>query len=107
MLLFPWVLPGVVVSFLWLWIFDANYGVLGPQLTILGSDPATTPWLAAAEARGIPLRAVDLTALGFAPVAGEDLVLVRPDQHIAWRGDASTDPVAVLTTVLTAGLAAD
>lgn len=26
--LFPWILPGVVVSFLWAWIFDAHYGVL-------------------------------------------------------------------------------
>ncbi|MFF5375924.1 carbohydrate ABC transporter permease [[Kitasatospora] papulosa] len=26
--LFPWVIPGVVVSFLWMWIFNANYGVL-------------------------------------------------------------------------------
>ena len=26
--LIPWLIPGVVVSFLWMWIFDANYGVL-------------------------------------------------------------------------------
>ncbi|MEV4018205.1 sugar ABC transporter permease [Nonomuraea angiospora] len=30
--LFPWVIPGVVVSFLWLWIFNANYGVLNGLL---------------------------------------------------------------------------
>lgn len=26
--IFPWVIPGVVVSFVWEWIFNANYGVL-------------------------------------------------------------------------------
>ncbi|MGP3910076.1 carbohydrate ABC transporter permease [Nonomuraea sp. 10N515B] len=42
--LFPWVIPGVVVSFLWLWIFNANYGVLngilGTRFSWLG-DPDT------------------------------------------------------------------
>ena len=30
--LFPWVIPGVVVSFVWLWIFNANYGLLNGVL---------------------------------------------------------------------------
>ena len=28
MFLLPWLIPAVVVSFLWMWIFNANYGVL-------------------------------------------------------------------------------
>src|SRR5699024_10565385 len=35
MFLFPWLLPSVVVSFLWSWIFDANYGVLNGLLQSL------------------------------------------------------------------------
>ncbi|WP_216094172.1 carbohydrate ABC transporter permease [Jiangella alba] len=44
-LLFPWVLPGVVVSFLWLWIFDANYGVLNGVLRALGLTDSNIGWL--------------------------------------------------------------
>ncbi|HVK19732.1 MAG TPA: sugar ABC transporter permease [Actinokineospora sp.] len=45
MLLFPWVLPGVVVSFLWLWIFDANYGVLNGVLRVGGVIDQNIGWL--------------------------------------------------------------
>jgi len=44
-LLFPWVLPGVVVSFLWLWIFDANYGVLNGVLRTTGIIDENIGWL--------------------------------------------------------------
>lgn len=44
-LLFPWVLPGVVVSFLWLWIFDANYGVLNGVLRTTGIVDENVGWL--------------------------------------------------------------
>lgn len=44
-LLFPWVLPGVVVSFLWLWIFDANYGVLNGVLRATGLIETNIGWL--------------------------------------------------------------
>lgn len=43
--LFPWVLPGVVVSFLWLWIFDANFGVLNGLLRELGIIHDNVGWL--------------------------------------------------------------
>lgn len=45
LLLFPWVLPGVVVSFLWLWIFDANYGVLNGVLRSMGAIADNVGWL--------------------------------------------------------------
>jgi multiple sugar transport system permease protein len=34
--LLPWLIPSVVVSFLWMWIFNANYGVLNGVLRSLG-----------------------------------------------------------------------
>ncbi|MEV4161299.1 carbohydrate ABC transporter permease [Nonomuraea dietziae] len=43
--LFPWVIPGVVVSFLWLWIFNANYGVLNGVLMQAGFIETTVSWL--------------------------------------------------------------
>lgn len=43
--LIPWLLPGVVVSFLWMWIFDANYGVLNGALMQLGVIDSPIAWL--------------------------------------------------------------
>lgn len=43
--LFPWVIPGVVVSFAWLWIFNANYGLLNGLLVQLGLIDAPISWL--------------------------------------------------------------
>ncbi|WP_029144790.1 FAD-dependent monooxygenase [Microbacterium luticocti] len=68
---------------------DSLFDLLGPEFTVLG--PAGPEWAQAAQARGIPLRVVDPVVHGFAPVAGDRLVLVRPDQHIAWIGGAADD----------------
>jgi multiple sugar transport system permease protein len=43
--LIPWLLPGVVVSFLWMWIFDANYGVLNGLLQQLHLIDHPVAWL--------------------------------------------------------------
>lgn len=44
--LIPWLVPGVVVSFLWMWIFNANYGVMNGVLEALGLIDAPEAWLA-------------------------------------------------------------
>lgn len=43
--LLPWLIPGVVASFLWLWIFNANYGVLNGALRIAGVITENINWL--------------------------------------------------------------
>ncbi|MCI4061332.1 sugar ABC transporter permease [Micromonospora sp. R77] len=43
LMLLPWVIPGVVVSFLWSWIFNSNYGLLNQVLGSLGL-PADHSW---------------------------------------------------------------
>ncbi|MEO3926752.1 sugar ABC transporter permease [Micromonosporaceae bacterium B7E4] len=43
--LFPWIIPGVVVSFVWMWIFNANYGVLNGVLVRLGLVDDPISWL--------------------------------------------------------------
>lgn len=45
-LLVPWLVPGVVVSFLWMWIFNANYGVLNGVLESVGLMDSPQAWLA-------------------------------------------------------------
>ncbi|RWZ46265.1 sugar ABC transporter permease [Labedella phragmitis] len=44
LMLIPWLVPGVVVSFLWMWIFNANYGVMNAILEPFGIEPQA--WLA-------------------------------------------------------------
>lgn len=45
LLLLPWVIPSVVASFLWLWILNANYGVLNGFLVQLGLADRGLAWL--------------------------------------------------------------
>ena len=46
---------------------------------------------AAAARRGLPLAVLRLDDPEVAKVYGRGLLLVRPDQHIAWRGPACDD----------------
>jgi len=43
--LLPWLIPTVVVSFLWMWIFNANYGVLNGLLRQTGLIVENINWL--------------------------------------------------------------
>ena len=46
LMLIPWLIPGVVVSFLWMWIFNANSGVLNAVLQGIGLIDEPQAWLA-------------------------------------------------------------
>lgn len=46
LMLIPWLVPGVVVSFLWMWIFNANYGVLNAILEKMHLIETPQAWLA-------------------------------------------------------------
>ena len=64
---------------------------LGPQFTLidLTDDAAGRDLVAAARAHGIPMVHLPLTG-GSVPASWEHrLVLVRPDQCVAWRSDAA------------------
>jgi hypothetical protein len=43
---------------------------------------------------GVPLAVLTFDEPELAPIYGAKLLLVRPDQHVAWRGDAVLDPNA-------------
>jgi 2-polyprenyl-6-methoxyphenol hydroxylase-like FAD-dependent oxidoreductase len=95
--------PGARLPHAWLGDGDSLFDRLGPELTLLRLDPAagTAPLAAEAERRGVPLTVVDLPGVaGLRELLGEDLLLVRPDQHVAWRGAAVADPAALLDRVL-------
>jgi 2-polyprenyl-6-methoxyphenol hydroxylase-like FAD-dependent oxidoreductase len=61
---------------------------LGFTLLRLGKAPKeAAPIQAAAKSRGVPLAILDVALPEARELYGRDLVLIRPDQHIAWRGD--------------------
>jgi len=54
-------------------------------------DAPTAPLEQAAKARRVPLTVADIEAPEVAALYGRKLVLVRPDGHVAWRGDGIAD----------------
>ncbi len=73
----------------------------GFVLLRLGRDaPAGAALAAAAASRRVPLRAVALPEPALEALYECKLALVRPDGHVAWRGDAEPDDaVAVIDRV--------
>jgi hypothetical protein len=74
------------------------YDAMGPEFTLLRLDANldVAPLEAAARVRGVPLSVLDIQRQGAAEVYTHRLVLSRPDQHVAWRGDGLPDDPAVL-----------
>jgi 2-polyprenyl-6-methoxyphenol hydroxylase-like FAD-dependent oxidoreductase len=87
------------------WIEDrySLYDRFGPGFTLLrlGPDaPIANGFEAAAKDRGIPFATVAVDSPQILDLYGAPLVLVRPDQHIAWRGHSEPPhPGTVLDTV--------
>ena len=100
-------LPGGRAPHLWL---DAQrtmgsslFDRFGKGFTLLRLDPRapdTGPLERAAERRSIPLTVLAIDRPEARMLYRRDLALIRPDQYIAWRGDAlPDDPDALLATV--------
>ncbi|MBQ1023700.1 FAD-dependent monooxygenase [Micromonospora sp. C95] len=68
-------------------IFDR----LGPSFTLVdfAGDGRADALLDAATAQGLPVNHTVVTDDGARQLWERDLVLVRPDQHVAWRGNRS------------------
>jgi hypothetical protein len=89
----PSTVPGARAPHLFLRDGRSLYDAFGPGYTLLRLDPAidVAPLQSAAEERGMPLALVDIAAGEADGAYAEKLVLVRPDQHIAWRGQAGPE----------------
>ena len=86
------------------WLRDGRslYDAMGPWFTLLRLDRsvAVTSLVEAAAHRALPLAVLDVDAEGAQPLYTRKLVLARPDQHVAWRGDAvPDDPLALVDRV--------
>jgi hypothetical protein len=84
--------PGARLPHAWLAQGRSLYDELGPDMTLLvladGREAEAERLAAAAQAVGVPLRVLRLAGQRLEGY-GADLLLVRPDQHIAWLGDVS------------------
>ncbi len=82
--------PGARAPHLWLAedvsIFD-RLGSDFPLLRLGGSAADAAALMAAAKQRGAGLAVLDVPQPEARDAYGRDLVLVRPDHHIAWRGN--------------------
>jgi 2-polyprenyl-6-methoxyphenol hydroxylase-like FAD-dependent oxidoreductase len=75
---------------------------LGAWYTLLRFDAAVdvAPLQRAAAAAGVPLALLDVQVTLALPVYRHRLLLCRPDQHVAWRGDTvPADPAALIDRI--------
>jgi 2-polyprenyl-6-methoxyphenol hydroxylase-like FAD-dependent oxidoreductase len=81
--------PGCRVPHLWLSDRHSLYDALGPGYTLIRLDPAVhiSGLVEAAARRRVPLTVLDIDAPDARNLYARKLVFVRPDQHVAWRGD--------------------
>lgn len=97
----PSTVPGCRAPHVWLTEGRSLYDALGEGWTLLRRDAAldVSGLRAAAEVRGLPLAVLELDP-GLAAGYDRPLVLVRPDQHVAWRGDrVPAHPLALIDLV--------
>lgn len=83
--------PGGRLPHAWLPDGHSLYDRLGRGLSLLrlNADATVAPFVQAAADRGVPLEVVELSHQLDRDPYGADLLLVRPDQHVAWRGGAT------------------
>jgi 2-polyprenyl-6-methoxyphenol hydroxylase-like FAD-dependent oxidoreductase len=82
--------PGCRAPHVWVEGRRSLYDAMGPDYTLLRLDPTThvAGIVEAAAQRGLPLAVLDVKSREVPELYRHKLVLVRPDQHVAWRGDA-------------------
>jgi 2-polyprenyl-6-methoxyphenol hydroxylase-like FAD-dependent oxidoreductase len=94
--------PGCRAPHFWLADGRSLYDAFGPAYTLLRLDPKVDlkTLLAAAEAKKVPLTVLDVQARNVPAAYRHKLVLVRSDQHVAWRGDAVPEDASSLVELL-------
>jgi len=99
----PSACPGGRAPHLWLKGRLSLFDRLGRYFTLIRFNPVrdVRGLEAAAQARGVPLRLLDVELPEGRDLYQSDLALVRPDQHVAWRGDALPDDCAMLVDTVT------
>ncbi|NKM36375.1 FAD-dependent monooxygenase [Rhizobium laguerreae] len=95
--------PGGRAPHVWLNSQTSLFDRFGFEWTLLRLRPSSSPgteFVTAARMAGMDLTVVDIKEDQLRTIYREPLVLIRPDQVIAWRGDGDGDAVQIIETVL-------
>ncbi|HKC45896.1 MAG TPA: FAD-dependent monooxygenase [Burkholderiales bacterium] len=80
--------PGARAPHVWLADGVSIFDRMGRDFTLLVlGEPEAGPFVEAASRRGVPLHVLAVQSDEARDIYGADVVLVRPDRHIAWRGN--------------------
>lgn len=90
--------PGARAPHVWLEENVALFDRFGRDFTLLrlNSSISADGFEEAARTRGVPLKVLDDGREETRALYERDLILIRPDQHIAWRGDGTADARSIL-----------
>jgi 2-polyprenyl-6-methoxyphenol hydroxylase-like FAD-dependent oxidoreductase len=100
----PSACPGGRAPHAWLRGGESLFDRFGEGFTLLslGRDGTASGGMAeAARGRGVPLKVVELPVPEVRDLYGCDFALIRPDQHVAWRGNHLPDDGKALIARLT------
>jgi 2-polyprenyl-6-methoxyphenol hydroxylase-like FAD-dependent oxidoreductase len=98
----PSAFPGCRAPHVWLEQGLSLFDRLGPEFTLLKLKPNadTAPIEKAARERSVPLVVLEPKYPGLAEMYEAGMALIRPDQHVAWRGDvAPNDALALMDRI--------
>ena len=85
----PSTYPGCRAPHVFLENGEALFDQFGEGFTLLRlTDVDCGAFLEAAKCNDIPLKIIDVRDENVREIYGRELFLIRPDQHIAWRGEA-------------------
>jgi 2-polyprenyl-6-methoxyphenol hydroxylase-like FAD-dependent oxidoreductase len=98
----PSTVPGCRTPHLWLPNRRSLYDAVGPEYSLLRFDPGIdiSGLEQAAADCGMPLSVLDVGAEQLPQPYQHKLLLSRPDQHVAWRGDRLPDEPGALIDVV-------
>lgn len=93
--------PGARTPNLFMQDGKALFDHLGPNYTLLRFNAAHSQTLErAATHAGLPLTVLDIDDAKIAALYERNLVLLRPDHHCAWRGDAAPQSAAEAEAII-------
>ncbi len=99
----PSAVPGCLAPHLWLEDGTSLYDHFGPGYTLLvtdGTSDGVSSFAEHAIAKGVPLTVLRLADLRLPLRYEARFVLIRPDQHVAWRADhLPSDPIPLLDRI--------
>jgi 2-polyprenyl-6-methoxyphenol hydroxylase-like FAD-dependent oxidoreductase len=90
--------PGCRAPHLWLKEDRSLYDALGPDYTLVRTDPSVSVSgiIEAAARRDVPLALIEVDTPEADALYTRKLTLIRPDQHVGWRSDEEPAAVAEL-----------